>query len=45
LSKKELPKKKNIPEVRSSEKKEKKPSTPTDRDHYVFESIIAEIGY
>ena len=33
------------PEVKSADKKEEKPSAPTDRDHYVYESIIAEIGY
>ena len=32
-------------EVKSSEKKERTETTPTERDHYVYESIIAEIGY
>ena len=45
LSKKEEVKKEKDSEVKTSEKQEEKTSTPTERDHYVYESIIAEIGY
>jgi hypothetical protein len=45
LSKKKEIKKKKDSEVKTSEKQEEKTSTPTERDHYVYESIIAEIGY
>ena len=45
LSKDKEVKKKKDSEVKSSEKKEETQPTPTERDHYVYESIIAEIGY
>ena len=45
LSKKKEVKKKKDSEVKTSEKQEEKTSMPTERDHYVYESIIAEIGY
>ena len=45
LSKEKEVKKEKDSEVKSSEKKESTQTTPTDRDHYVYESIIAEIGY
>ena len=45
LSKDKEVKKKKDPEVKPSEKRESKQPTPTERDHYVYESIIAEIGY
>jgi len=38
-------KKENASEVKPSEKKEERQATPSERDHYVYESIIAEIGY
>ena len=32
-------------EEKPSEKKEQSEDTPTEQDHYVYESIIAEVGY
>ena len=45
LSKDKEVKKEKVSEVKSSEKKEGTQTTPTERDHYVYESIISEIGY
>ncbi len=45
LSKEKEVKKEKGSEIKSSEKKEHTQTTPTERDHYVYESIIAEIGY
>ncbi len=45
LSNEKEVKKEKDSEVKTSEKQEEKTSTPTERDHYVYESIIAEIGY
>lgn len=45
LSKKEHLQKEKVSEVKTTDKKEKKPAATSDRDHYVYESIIAEIGY
>jgi len=45
LSKDKEVKKEKDSEVKSSEKKEKSQPTPSEREHYVYESIIAEIGY
>ncbi|MDA3946290.1 MAG: hypothetical protein PF439_06385 [Helicobacteraceae bacterium] len=44
MSKKEVKQEKDS-EVKTSEKKKSVQSTPTERDHYVYETIIAEIGY
>jgi len=45
LSKDKEVKKEKASEVKPSDKKEKPQPTPSERDHYVYESIIAEIGY
>ncbi|MGB5964035.1 MAG: hypothetical protein WBF77_03230 [Sulfurimonadaceae bacterium] len=45
MSKEKEATKEKAQEVKPSEKKESKQTTPTERDHYVYESIIAEIGY
>jgi len=45
LSKEEKIKKEKDAEVDSTEKEKSTQNTPTERDHYVYESIIAEIGY
>jgi len=45
LSKEEKVTKKSDSEAKASDKKESRQITPTERDHYVYESIIAEIGY
>jgi len=47
LSREEDINKENTSETERSDKKENSPSTetPTERDHYVYETIIAEIGY
>jgi len=47
LSREETIKKEKASEAESSDKKENTPSTatPTESDHYVYETIIAEIGY
>jgi len=45
LSKKEALKKEKKSETKCSEKKKSSAITPSDRDHYAYASIIAEIGY
>jgi hypothetical protein len=47
LSREEDLKKEKASEANTSDKKENTPSTatPTELDHYVYETIIAEIGY
>jgi len=45
LSKQQAPEKEKVPEVKSSDKERGEKPVPTERDHYVYESIIAEIGY
>ena len=45
LSKDKEAKKEKTSEVKTSENKANTQTTPTERDHYVYESIIAEIGY
>jgi len=47
LSREEDVKKEKKSDVNTSDRKENTPSTatPTERDHYVYETIIAEIGY
>ena len=45
MSKQQAPEKEKVPEVNTpGEDRGEKPA-PTERDHYVYESIIAEIGY
>lgn len=41
LSKSEEAEKEKVPEVKDKSRE----TAPTERDHYVYESIIAEIGY
>ena len=36
---------KKLEETPSKRQEQEEPSTPTEQDHYVYESIIAEIGY
>ncbi|MGB5964548.1 MAG: hypothetical protein WBG65_03330 [Sulfurimonadaceae bacterium] len=45
MSKDKEVKKEKISELKTSEKKDNAQTTPTERDHYVYESIIAELGY
>jgi len=45
LSKDTKVKNEKVSEERASEKEKKTQLTPSERDHYVYESIIAEIGY
>ncbi len=45
LSKDEKKTNEKVSEVKPSEKQKSTQTTPTERDHYVYESIIAEIGY
>jgi hypothetical protein len=45
LSKQQAPEKEKVPQTKSSGKDAAEKPAPTERDHYVYESIIAEIGY
>ncbi|MCJ7764913.1 MAG: hypothetical protein MUP09_03125 [Thiovulaceae bacterium] len=45
MSKSEEAEKEKVPEVRAPDKDRSRETAPTERDHYVYESIIAEIGY
>ncbi|MBU1642103.1 hypothetical protein KKE54_01970 [bacterium] len=45
MSKQESVSKEKLPEIKSSDKETGEKPAPTERDHYVYESIIAEIGY
>jgi len=36
---------KKLEEIPSEKKVQEESTTPTEQDHYVYESIIAEIGY
>jgi hypothetical protein len=45
LSKQQAPEKEKVSEVNAPDKETEGKPAPTERDHYVYESIIAEIGY
>ena len=36
---------KKLEKIPSKKQEQEESSTPTEQDHYVYESIIAEIGY